>query len=82
MEVFEIDPKTQGRQVARLRETKARRSNDEVRRCIDALKKAAEKGSENLMPYFIDAARTYVTLGETTKALKEVYGEFREPALD
>ena len=52
-----------------------------MRRRIDALKKAADKGTENLMPYFIDAARAYVTLGETTRALKEVYGEFREPAL-
>ena len=81
MEIFEIDPKTQEHQISRLRAIKARRSNEEVRRQLAALKKAADKGSENLMPYFIDAARAYVSVGEMTKTLKEVYGEFREPVL-
>ncbi|MBI2867027.1 MAG: methylmalonyl-CoA mutase [Chloroflexi bacterium] len=82
MEVFEIDPKVQDRQVARLREVKAQRSTEEAQRTLNALKRAAEKNQENLLPYFIDATRAYVTLGEMTKALKDVYGEFREPVLN
>ncbi|MGD0214046.1 MAG: methylmalonyl-CoA mutase family protein, partial [Terriglobales bacterium] len=82
-----------GESVARAQEKKlkalrARRSNDEVRRCLDALKQAAAKapnaGSNgnisdaNTMPYIVDAVRAYATVGEICEALKEVYGIYTE----
>jgi methylmalonyl-CoA mutase N-terminal domain/subunit len=33
------------------------------------------------MPYFIDAAKAYCTLGEMIGVLKVVYGEYLEPAV-
>ena len=42
-----------------------------------ALRRAAE-GTENLMPYLIDAVKAYATLGEICGLLKEVFGEYQE----
>ncbi len=42
-----------------------------------ALRRAAE-GTENLMPYFIDAVNAYATLGEICGLLREVFGEHQE----
>jgi methylmalonyl-CoA mutase N-terminal domain/subunit len=43
--------------------------------------KAAAAGKENLMPRLIDAVKAYATVGEISGALKEVFGEYKEPAL-
>ncbi|KKS40167.1 MAG: Methylmalonyl-CoA mutase, large subunit, partial [Candidatus Gottesmanbacteria bacterium GW2011_GWA2_42_16] len=43
--------------------------------------KDAAREKKNLMPYLIDAAKTYVSIGEMTRTLKEVFGEFVPPAL-
>ena len=77
-------------QTAKLNKLKARRSNDEVRRTLDALKKAAaqepkagENGqisSVNTMPFIIDAVKAYATVGEICDALREVYGTYEESA--
>ena len=45
---------------------------------LDALREAA-RGTENLMPYILDAARAYCTLYEIRAALEDVFGAYREP---
>ena len=40
--------------------------------------KAAAAGGRNLMPPLLDCARRYVSLGETSDALTEVFGQYRE----
>jgi methylmalonyl-CoA mutase, N-terminal domain len=77
-------------QTAKLNKLKARRSNEEVRRSLDALKKAAAqepKAAENgqispvnTMPFIIDAVKAYATVGEICDALREVYGTYEESA--
>jgi len=47
---------------------------------LKKLKKAAE-GEENLMPYILDCVHGYATLGETCSILREVFGEYEEPAI-
>jgi methylmalonyl-CoA mutase N-terminal domain/subunit len=68
------------RHIERLRSLKASRNQEQVNACLVRIKDAAKEKS-NLMPYLIDAAKAYVSIGEMTKALKEVFGEFRAPAL-
>jgi len=74
-------------QSRKLKVLRSRRSNDEVRRCLDALKKAASQeplvengkmSTANTMPYIIDAVRAYATVGEICDALREVYGTYEE----
>ena len=34
-----------------------------------------------MMPSYLEAVKTYATLGEIVKVCKDVYGEYREPAV-
>ncbi|MCH8205404.1 MAG: cobalamin-dependent protein [Chloroflexi bacterium] len=65
------------RQIERLRRVKERRSAVEVESALVDLRQAAESG-ENLMPPLIRAVSTYATVGEVSKALQEVWGEYHE----
>ena len=77
-------------QTKKLNALRARRSNDEVRRTLDALKKAAAQEPKagdngqispvNTMPFIIDAVKAYATVGEICDALREVYGTYEERA--
>ena len=61
------------RQIARLEKMKAARDNEAVKAALEKLREAA-KGTENLMPYLIDAVKTYATLGEICGVLREEFG--------
>ena len=37
------------------------------------------RGSTNLMPAIMDAVKAYATLGEINRAMKDVFGEHKEP---
>jgi methylmalonyl-CoA mutase N-terminal domain/subunit len=43
-----------------------------------ALKDAAAREEENLMPHLLDAARVHATEGEIIKALQAVFGSYTE----
>jgi methylmalonyl-CoA mutase, N-terminal domain len=77
---LQIDESVAPRQQERLRRLRADRSSEEVRRRLDALKRAAA-GTENLMPILYDAVKAYATLGETTDALRSVFGAYQEVAI-
>ena len=47
-------------------------------KALEHLKKAA-RGTDNTMPYILEAARAYCTLYEIRAALEEVFGAYREP---
>jgi len=78
--LLEMDAEGYERQVNRLDKLRRERDNDVVERNLDALRKAAV-GTENLMPYILDAVRADATLGETCAVLREVFGEYREPVI-
>lgn len=65
------------RQIARLEKMKAARDNESVKAALEKLREAA-KGMENLMPYLIDAVKTYATLGEICGVLREEFGEYKQ----
>jgi methylmalonyl-CoA mutase N-terminal domain/subunit len=77
-------------QTEKLNKLRARRSNEEVRRRLDALKRAAAQEPKagdngqispaNTMPFIIDAVKAYATVGEICDALREVYGTYEESA--
>src|ERR1700678_2780880 len=89
--ILYIDETVARQQTAKLKALRARRSNDQVQRCLDALKQAAaqqpvagENGSispANTMPYIVDAVRAYATVGEICEALKEVFGTYTETSV-
>ncbi|MFC1896034.1 methylmalonyl-CoA mutase family protein [Thermodesulfobacteriota bacterium] len=77
IELHRPNADTIGSHIEKLRQLKSQRSNDRARQCTDVIRKVAE-GQENLMPHLIEAAKAYVTVGEMTQALKDVWGEYRE----
>ncbi|MCX7816086.1 MAG: methylmalonyl-CoA mutase family protein [Syntrophales bacterium] len=78
--LVEIDDKLEEEQIARLREVKRKRDNKAVKKCLDDLREACRKG-ENVMPYCIEAVKNLCTLQEICDVYREVYGEYRDPAL-
>jgi len=74
-----ISDETERNQIANLAEVKKRRDADKVRRHIETLERVAA-GSDNTMPFIVDAVRDYVTLQEICDAFRRVFGEYRDPA--
>jgi methylmalonyl-CoA mutase N-terminal domain/subunit len=75
--ILEMDPQGHARQVARLNQLRLERDNEKVGQTLNALRAACE-GTENTMPYLIDAAKAYATLGEITDVMREVFGVYEE----
>src|SRR5262245_35134795 len=83
-EILYTAEKPRENQTRKLKALRSRRSNEEVRRRLDALKRAAAQEPKatkdgkisdvNTMPYIIEAVRAYATVGEICDALREVYG--------
>jgi methylmalonyl-CoA mutase N-terminal domain/subunit len=75
-------------QTKKLNSLRQRRSNEQVRRSLDALKKASSQEPQagtdgrispvNTMPFIVDAVKAYATVGEICDALREVYGTYEE----
>jgi methylmalonyl-CoA mutase, N-terminal domain len=64
------------RQLGRIRELRARRDGEAVRRALDAVKETAA-GTGNVLPPMKEALRARATLGEVSDVLRGVFGEFR-----
>ncbi|MFB4162836.1 methylmalonyl-CoA mutase [Alteribacillus sp. JSM 102045] len=61
-------------QIKRLEKLRAERNEDKVAETLNALTKAAEDGSENLLKLAVDAARARASLGEISDAIEKVAG--------
>ena len=78
--ILRMDKKGERRQINRLKKLRKDRNQSKFDGNLKRLKKAAE-GDENLMPYILDCVHSYATLGETCDVLREVFGEYKEPAI-
>ena len=74
---FRFDPELERSQVEKLRQVRASRSQSAVDEKLSALESAAA-GDGNLMPYIVEAASAYATVGEISDRLRRVFGEYRE----
>jgi methylmalonyl-CoA mutase N-terminal domain/subunit len=90
---FHLDPATEREQVERVRAVRASRDQAAVDASLDRLERAAAStapdrpgltaadaaaGAENLMPFILEAAGQYATVGEISDRLRRVFGEHRE----
>src|SRR5579863_1656622 len=80
LEILQIDESVAHRQAERLSKLRADRSRAEVDRSLGALRKAAE-GKDNLMPFLLDAVKSYATVGEICDAMRDVFGTYEEVAI-
>ena len=74
--LLRVDREGEKRQVDRLNEIRRARDNQDVAEKLLALEQAA-KGTDNLMPLMIEAAKAYATVGEMMDVLRGVFGEYQ-----
>jgi len=88
--ILYIDETVARQQSAKLKVLRAHRSNEQVQRCLQALRKAAAQepkaiggnvSDANTMLYIVDAVRAYATVGEICEALRDVYGTYTETSI-
>jgi methylmalonyl-CoA mutase len=78
VDVLMIDnDKVRESQVVRLKNIKAKRDSKKVETALEALTKAAEENTGNLLELAVQAMRLRATVGEVSDALEKVYGRHR-----
>jgi methylmalonyl-CoA mutase N-terminal domain/subunit len=78
--ILEMDPAGQQRQLARLEALRRERDQAAVGHALDRLRLACQ-GTENTMPFLLDAVRAYATLGEIVDVMRGVFGTYVEPSI-
>jgi methylmalonyl-CoA mutase N-terminal domain/subunit len=81
LEILQIDETVSHRQTARLSKLRAeRQANESPAAVLTALRKATQ-AKENLMPFILDAVKSYATLGEICDAMRTTFGTYEEVAI-
>jgi methylmalonyl-CoA mutase N-terminal domain/subunit len=79
LEILRVSHQVELDQVAALERRKAGRDAAAVERSLAELKQACS-GDTNLVPLILAASRAEATLGEICGAMRDVWGDYREPA--
>jgi len=79
LERLEVDPAIEAAQRAGLADLRANRDSQRVSELLSRLETTA-RGTENLMPLFIECVENEITLGEICGVLREQWGEYQPPA--
>ncbi|HQL91636.1 MAG TPA: methylmalonyl-CoA mutase [Syntrophales bacterium] len=75
VEVLEVPSTVRDEQIARIKELKARRDGAAVKKALENITAAAEKGG-NLLEASIQAIRLRATVGEVSDAMEKVFGRY------
>ncbi len=75
-DVFTVDPASEREQIESLRQLRDSRDDAAVQNGLSALRAAAEAG-ENVVPACVQAVKAYVSVGEITDVLRDVYGTWK-----
>ena len=78
VEVYAFDPKVVESQLARLARVRRERDDQTARTALRRLSDGA-RGAGNLMEPIMECVKAYATLGEIARAMKDVFGEYKEP---
>ena len=76
--LLRIDEQAARDQAAALARLRTTRDEARCRAQLERLRVAA-RGTENVVPFILDCARSYCTLYEIRAALEDVFGAYREP---
>ena len=76
--ILRMDPAGFETQCSRLERVRDQRDSGAVGQALDRLRIAAN-GTENTMPYILDAVRAYATVQEIMDLFREAFGVYREP---
>jgi methylmalonyl-CoA mutase, N-terminal domain len=78
--LLKVDPEVAELQEKKLRDLTQRRDGKKVAETLKNLRSAA-KSDANLMPFILEAVKSYATLGETCGVLREVFGEYQQQVI-
>lgn len=78
--LLKIDDEVEKKQISRIQEVRKTRDKKSWEHALRELKKAAA-GKDNLIPFIYQAVKAYATIGEIVDTLKDVFGEYKEPAM-
>jgi len=76
--LLKIDEQAAREQAAALARLRGTRDEARCQAQLARLREAA-RGTENVVPFILDCARSYCTLYEIRAALEDVFGAYREP---
>ncbi|MFC1849219.1 methylmalonyl-CoA mutase [candidate division CSSED10-310 bacterium] len=80
IEILKIDQKVSAVQQDKLKKLRQERDDAAVQQTLNTLRNVAQ-GTENTMPYIIEAVKAYATLGEIMNVFRDVFGVYEEPAI-
>lgn len=75
-EILRVDAQLGQKQALRLAKLRSERAAAPHAAALHSLETAAQ-GTSNLMPFIVDAVRSYATIGEICNVLRNVFGEYR-----
>lgn len=78
--LLRVDPAVGERQKQKIADLKAKREQAKVDETLAALRTACE-GTDNVMPFILEAVRAYATLGEICGVMREVFGEYQQSVI-
>ncbi len=82
-QTFQVDKDAvRAEQIKRLARLRATRDTNAVKDSLKALAEAAQDPTINLIPFILSAVKSYATLGEICGVLREIWGEYKETALE
>jgi methylmalonyl-CoA mutase, N-terminal domain len=79
LERLKVDPAIEASQCARLKDLRDQRDSGKISQLLSQLEIIA-RGSDNLVPLFIECVENDITLGEICTVLRKVFGEYHPPA--
>ncbi len=78
MDLLEVDnTAVREAQIKRIKRLKVNRNEQDVQQALDAITKACESGTGNLLERSVEAAQKRATLGEISYAMEKVYGRYK-----
>ena len=78
VDLYAFDQAVADTQVARLARVRSERDPAAAAGALRRLSDEA-RGADNLMPAIVEAVKAYATLGEINRAMRDVFGEYKEP---
>ena len=78
--LLKVDPMVGERQKEKLAKLRETRDNEAVAKNLEALRRACNS-EENVMPYILDAVKSYATLGEICGIMREEFGEYKQTVM-
>lgn len=78
--LLRVDPSVGEKQKKQIADLKAKRDQSQVDATLAALRTACE-GTENVMPFVLEAVKAYATLGEVCGVMREVFGEYQQSVI-